>query len=203
MKWFGLTGGIASGKSTVAQLLVERGIPLVDADEIARAVVEPGTKGLEAVAHAFGPEVIGPDGRLNRRKLGEVVFGNAEKLTLLESLLHPMVQSETAARRLKFAGGGHDFAVYDVPLLFEKNLEKQFDGVILVSTTEQLQRERMALHRGYSPLEIERRLGAQLSIDAKKPRADFIVGNDGDREHLAREVDRLAEWLEKPGASQQ
>lgn len=197
MKWFGLTGGIASGKSTVAQLLVERGIPVVDADEIARAVVEPGTKGLEAVVQNFGPEVVGADGRLNRRKLGEVVFGNAEKLALLESLLHPMVQSETAARRLKFAGGGHDFAIYDVPLLFEKDLEKQFDGVILVATTEALQRERMARDRGYSPLEIEHRLASQLPIAEKHARADFVVANIGDHEHLAREVDRLAEWLEK------
>lgn len=197
MKWFGLTGGIASGKSTVAQLLVERGIPVIDADEIARAVVEPGTKGLEAVKQHFGPEVVGADGKLNRRKLGEVVFGNAEKLALLESLLHPMVQAETAARRLKFAGGGHEFAVYDVPLLFEKDLEKQFDGVILVYTTEQLQRDRMARDRGHTPEEIEQRLRAQLPMESKRPRADFVVVNDGDREHLAREVDKLVEWLER------
>lgn len=196
MKWFGLTGGIASGKSTVAQLLVERGIPVIDADEIARAVVEPGTKGLEAVKQNFGPEVVGPDGKLNRRKLGEVVFGNAEKLARLEELLHPMVQAETAARRLRFAGSGHGFAVYDVPLLFEKNLETQFDAVILVDATEQLQRERMARDRGHTPEEIEQRLRAQLPMEQKKAKAHFTVDNNGDRASLVREVDRLVEWLE-------
>jgi len=126
MKWFGLTGGIASGKSSVSQILKNEGFAVVDADAIAREVVEAGSPGLSAVKTHFGTEILKPDGSLDRKKLGQVVFGHPEKLLQLESILHPLVKQETLRQRNDHQAKGRDFVFYDVPLLFEKKYGKGF-----------------------------------------------------------------------------
>lgn len=124
MKWIGLTGGIASGKSTVAQLLRDAQIPVIDADEIARGVVAQGGEGLTKVVSHFGQQILNSDGSLNRKKLGQKVFGRPEELRVLENILHPLVKAETTRRRQSLEQQNLPVAIYDVPLLFEKK-----DGV--------------------------------------------------------------------------
>lgn len=197
MKWLGLTGGIASGKSTVSNLLRSKGVAIVDADEVAKSVVAPGTLGLAQVVQEFGPGVLASDDSLDRKKLGQIVFGDPTKLSRLESILHPMVQDEVARQRHQLAARGLKYAVYDVPLLFEKNLQSLFDAIILVYSTPEQQSQRLRDHRGHSDDEVEKRMNAQISIEEKKQRSDFVVKNDLDLDHLKREVEMLYQWLEK------
>ena len=146
MKWIGLTGGIACGKSTVSRMLKDRDIPLVDADEIARDVVRPGTPGLKSITHTFGDEVLLPDGSLDRRKLGQMVFGNPDRLHALEAITHPLIREEVRRRRRVFEDMGKPLAIYDIPLLFETNAKDQFDAVVVVSCTKGQQKELSLIH---------------------------------------------------------
>lgn len=194
MKWIGLTGGLASGKSTVARMLRTKGYPVVDADELAKDVVASGTPGLAKVIQEFGSDLLLPDGSLDRRALGRKVFGNSEALARLESIVHPLVQAETTARRKAFASQGFRLAFYDVPLLFEKQLTG-FDSVVVVSAPEALRRDRMVSRDKLSLDEIDRRLASQLPMDHKVARADHVLTNDGDLASLEAQVDRLLEAL--------
>ncbi|MBX2987483.1 MAG: dephospho-CoA kinase [Bdellovibrionaceae bacterium] len=190
MKWIGLTGGLASGKSTVAGMLRTKGWPVIDADDIARRVVAPGTPGQTAVLREFGADLRGPDGELDRRELGRRVFGDGLKLSRLESLIHPLVQAEVASRRRLLSTQGFRMAFYDVPLLFEKKLEG-FDAVVVVSATPDLQRSRMKSRNAWDDAEIDRRLASQLPLLEKESLAHFVLRNDGDLAHLERQVDEL------------
>lgn len=195
MKWIGLTGGIASGKSTVSRLLRTRGFSVIDADEIARDVVCLGSPGLRSVAQEFGDKILNQDGTLNRSKLGSLVFGHPEKLNQLEGILHPLIRAETQKRRRELEANGETLVIYDIPLLFETNSKDQFDLIIVVSCTKEQQRERLRRRNNLSENEVEERLAAQLSLQEKEKYADFIVNNNRDEQHLLREIDRLAEWL--------
>lgn len=194
MKWIGLTGGLASGKSTVARLLRTKGYPVIDADELAKDVVAAGTPGLAKVIQEFGNDLRLPDGSLDRRALGRKVFGDAGALARLEAIIHPLVQAETLARRKAFASRGFRLAFYDVPLLFEKNLEG-FDAVVVVSAPEHVRRARAGARDGLSLDEIDRRLASQLPMDHKIARADHVVTNDADFASLEAQVDALLEKL--------
>lgn len=198
MKWYGLTGGIASGKSTVTQLLQDQGLVVIDADEIAKAVVQVGTPGWTQVRAEFGPEFFSASGDLDRKKIGAHVFSEPEKLRRLEAILHPLVQQEVLSRRKALEEKGVPFAFYDVPLLFEKNLATQFDGVVLVFSEEAQQIRRMRINRGYSDIEIANRLKAQRPLKEKIAAADFVIMNTGDLEHLKQEVKRLIGWTRRP-----
>lgn len=180
MVWLGLTGGIASGKSTVANLLREAGIPVVDADELARQAVSPGSPALGQIMAKFGSEVLMPNGELNRAALGKVVFANPEKLRQLEGILHPIIQNLRSVERRRLETEGHAIAFYDVPLLFEKNMSDEFDQVVLVYCPESLQRLRLKSRDGLSDVEIDQRLAAQINIEKKKSMADFVLDNSGD-----------------------
>lgn len=190
MKWIGLTGGLASGKSTVARLLRSRGYPVIDADELAKDVVGPGTPGLRQVIQEFGADVQGPDGSLDRRALGRKVFGFPEKLLRLETIIHPLVQAEVNARRKAFASQGFRLAFYDVPLLFEKKLTG-FDAVVVVTATEEVRRQRIKLRDNLTDEEIERRLASQIPMGEKERQATHILENHGDVKELENQVDRL------------
>ncbi len=191
MRIVGLTGGIASGKSTFAAALRALGVPVIDADRLARDAVAPGTPGLARIVAAFGREVLGPDGALDRRAMGARVFGDAAARACLEAIVHPAIralfQAELAARRAE----GHALVVYDVPLLFEKQLQREVDLTVVVWAPPPVQLARLRERDGLSQGEAESRLAAQLPIDEKAAQADVVVVNDGDRAALEAKAARL------------
>ncbi len=185
MKWIGLTGGIASGKTTVANMFRELGVPVVDADRLAHLAL---AKNKEKIATYFGREVLGADGEVDRRALGEKVFGNPKQLKWLEGLIHPFVQSKAQEKRRLFDGAGEKMAIYDVPLLFENQLQADFDEVILVYVPEPISKERLMKRNNIDEKQAEARLQSQMAIEKKKELADVVFNNDGDRDDLRKLV---------------
>ncbi len=191
MRLVGLTGGIASGKSTFAALLRARGAPVVDADALARAVVSPGSPALARIAEAFGPAAISPDGSLDRRWRAARVFADPAERRRLEAITHPAIREAMTEEVVRLAAAGHELAVYDVPLLYEVGLDGLVDSVVVVWTPRTVQLERLVRRDALTPAEAEARLGAQLPLDEKASRADFVVDNDGPLEALGPKADRL------------
>jgi dephospho-CoA kinase len=187
----GLTGGIASGKSTFAAALRARGAPVLDADALARAAVAPGTPGLAEIARVFGPDVLDPDGGLDRKRMAALVFSDPEARRRLEAITHPAVRRAMAEETARLAGAGHALAFYDTPLLFEVGLEPMLDCVVVVWAPPDVQRARLVARDGLAPEEARARLAAQLPIDEKAARADFVVENVGPLEELGPKADRL------------
>ena len=186
----GLTGGIASGKSTVSQMLRELGAPIVDADLVAREVVEPGTPGLEEIADRF-PGVIGADGRLDREKLAARVFGQDEERRALNAILHPRIQRAVVEQVEALARQGHRLVIYDAPLIVENGLHQILDGVILVAVPREVQIERLMARNGVSHDAAEARIRAQLPLEEKKKVATWIVDNAGSLEHTRAQVESI------------
>ncbi len=197
MKWIGLTGGIGSGKTTVAKNLERLGVNVVYADQLARDVTQVGSPGLESIKNKFGKEMINTDGSLNRQALGKVVFSDKEKLKTIEQILHPLIGEMTKAIRAKLEAQGCKFALYDVPLLFEKKLEKQFDEIVLVYCEEKLQRERIFKRDQLSVEEIEMRIRSQIPLREKITKSDFVVYNGGSLDDLLVRTEELLEYLNK------
>ncbi len=197
MKWIGLTGGIATGKSAVAKVLREMGYPIVDADSLAREVVKPGSPGLAAVAQAFGREIVLPSGELNRSTLGQLIFADAKKRDQLEALLHPLIQELRAQRRLELERSEVELAFYDVPLLFEKSMQSEFDATVLVYANPKLQRARLAERNKLSESEVESRIQAQMAIDEKVKLANYVVFNETDLNELKANVSSVVSDLLK------
>lgn len=191
MRVVGLTGGIASGKSTFAGALRALGVPVVDADTLARAAVAPGTEALAEIAKAFGPEVFAPDGTLDRKKLGGVVFADAEQRRRLEAITHPAVRRAMAEETTRLAAEGHTLVFYDTPLLFEVGLDRQLDCVVVVWAPREVQRSRLIARDGLGPADADARLAAQIPIDAKAALADFVVENTGAPAELGPKAERL------------
>jgi dephospho-CoA kinase len=194
MKLIGLTGGIASGKSTVASRLVEHGATLVDADVLAREVVAPGTPGLAEIERVFGPSVISPDGTLNRPALGAIIFADASKREALNGITHPAIW--TRAKELFDAAVATDpnvVIVYDVPLLAEAAADRPmtFDLVVVVSAELETRIERMVELRGMSRAEAEGRLRAQASDEDRLKFADVVIDSNGTLAHTLEQVDSL------------
>jgi dephospho-CoA kinase len=178
----GLTGGIATGKSTVAAMLADRGAAVVDADRIAREVVEPGTAGLEAVAGAFGPEVITASGELDRVRLAGIVFADPESRRRLEALTHPLILARIADRVTGLALSGPPLVAVDVPLLFEGGRQADFPGgVLLVYAAPAIQLRRLSERDGLGDEAIRQRLAAQLPIEQKRGLATWVIDNGGSR----------------------
>lgn len=188
MKWIGLTGGIASGKSTAAQYLQELGFPVVDADQMAREVLAKDGPGLKAVVNQFGRELLDDNGELDRRALGRVVFAQEEKLRQLEAIVHPFVRDKMREEKTRFEQAHFPVAFYDVPLLFEKSLQDDFDLVVVVSSPEHLQRQRLKNRNSLSDQEITDRLSRQIPLVEKEKRADFVIHNSGTLADLKRQV---------------
>ncbi|ABC82454.1 dephospho-CoA kinase [Anaeromyxobacter dehalogenans] len=191
MRVIGLTGGIATGKSTFAALLRARGAPVVDADALARAAVEPGTPALAEIARTFGAEVLRPDGALDRKALGARVFADPGARRRLEAITHPAVRLAMREETARLAAQGHPLAFYDTPLLYEVGLEALLDAVVVVWAPRDVQRERLMRRDGLGGAEADARLAAQLPVDEKAARADFVVENAGAPEALAGKADRL------------
>ena len=195
MKWIGLTGGIGSGKSTVAAMLREKGLEVVDADAMARLAVSPGSETLKKIVQAFGPEVLNEVGELNRRKLGDQVFKDSKLLLALEQIVHPRVQELTRIKREELEKRGLHLAFYDVPLLYEKKMQSQFDFIVVVSSAEELQIERVMNRSSISRDEVVRRIAAQMRLSEKVKMANFVIYNDRDLSHLRQQVDELLQKL--------
>lgn len=194
MKWIGLTGGIASGKSSVTKLLRGLSYNVIDADEIAHQIVAVGSTGLTSVIREFGPDVLCSDGSLDRRELGKKVFGNSSMILKLENILHPLVRARVAELRAQLSS--HSFVFYDVPLLFEKRIENEFDLIVVVTCTLEQQFERLRRRNNLSDDEIQARLNSQLPLSVKVDGADFIVNNDEGPEKLMREVNRMIDFIQ-------
>lgn len=191
MPVFGLTGGIASGKSAVARIFRDEGVPVIDADEVAREVVARGAPGLAAVVEAFG-DVLTADGELDRKKVAAIVFDDANKRAQLNAILHPAIAAASAAH---FARHPSDALVcYDAALIVERGLADAFRPLVVVASPVALQRERLIQRDGLSPIEADARLAAQAPVEAKIAAADIVIHNDADLPTLgARARDALTE----------
>jgi dephospho-CoA kinase len=184
----GLTGGVASGKSTVASLFAALGVPVIDLDLIAREVVAPGTPGLAAVIEAFGTDVLRPDGTLDRRRLRELAFATAGQRQQLEAILHPRIQARMEAL---CASAGGPYQILVIPLLIESGLETRVDRVLVVDCSESVQRARLRVRDGESAAGADRLLTAQVDRATRLTRADDVLVNDGARDELPRRVGEL------------
>jgi dephospho-CoA kinase len=185
----GLTGGIGAGKSVVARRLAELGAVVIDADQLAREVVAPGTEGLAEVRELFGDEVIRPDGSLDRPAVAERVFGDDNARRRLEKIIHPRVRQATAER---IAAAPPDAVVVnDVPLLVEAGLADTFDLVIVVEAPDRVRIDRLVRDRGMTPQQAAERISAQASAEQRRAVADVVIDNSGDIEALYAQVDQL------------
>ena len=190
MRIIGLTGGIATGKSTVAAMLTDRGAAVVDADLIARQVVEPGTAGLEAVAGAFGPEVVTPSGELDRARLAGIVFADAESRHRLEALTHPLILARIDDQVAGLVLSGPPLIAVDVPLLFEGGRQSDFPGgVLLVYADAATQLQRLRERNELDEDAGRQRLAAQLPIERKRELATWVIDNGGSRADTEAAVD--------------
>jgi dephospho-CoA kinase len=188
-----LTGGIGSGKSTVARMLSGRGAVVIDADDLARRALEPGAPGLVRVRDRFGPDVVAQDGSLDRRALADAVFADADARRALESIVHPAVV-RLFAEELERHRGTDAIVVYQIPLLVESGTAPAFDVVVAVSADESVRIDRVVADRGMTDREARERLGAQASEPEREAIADIVLRNDGTLEDLERRVDEL--WHE-------
>ena len=199
----GLTGNIASGKSTVAQMFAERGATIVDADRLAREAVEVGTPAFDAIVARWGRGILAPDGSLDRALLRQIVFDQPEELEALNAIVHPEVgrlrDAEIAAARAR----GDRICVCDVPLLFERHLVEQFDRIVLVDAPRPVRLERLTRERGLTHTEAMKMIAAQMPAELKRARADFVIDNDGSLSELVRRVDEVWSQLERDAAERE
>ncbi|MEU7295341.1 dephospho-CoA kinase [Streptomyces exfoliatus] len=194
----GLTGGIGAGKSEVSRLLVSYGAVLIDADRIAREVVEPGTPGLAAVVAAFGDGVLTEDGALDRPKLGSIVFADADRLATLNAIVHPLVGARSA--ELESRAGTGDVVVHDVPLLTENGLAPLYDLVVVVDASPETQLDRLVRLRGMVESEARARMAAQATRARRLAVADLVIDNDGPLDALEPQVRKVWDELERRAA---
>jgi dephospho-CoA kinase len=194
MRFIGLTGGIATGKSTVAALLATRGAVVVDADVLAREALVPGAPAFDEVVAAFGPGVLGESGTVDRGALGAVVFADPQRRAELERITHPRINALMQERILEALQSGAPLVVADIPLLFERRREDAFEGVLLVYAPAAIQLERIRERDGLDDLDAQRRLVAQLPIEEKRARATWVIDNGGTREATKAQVD---DWWSK------
>ena len=190
LRVFGLTGGLGSGKSTVAARLRQRGVPVIDADALAREVVAPGSPGLAEVVAAFGADVL-REGELDRARVASIVFSDAAARQRLEAITHPRIQALRDARLAELAASGEPLACYEVPLLFERGLERSLQPVVVVSVPEAIQIERARRRDQASEAMVRARLAAQLPLADKTARADYVIDNAGTLAATEAETDRV------------
>ena len=187
----GLTGSIASGKSTVSTMLKRKGFPIVDADEIARQVVELGSPVLQEISRVFGESVLQADGSLNRVKLGEIIFNDEEMRQKLNGIIHPAIRQEMLKQKDEWLAGGANTVIMDIPLLFESKLQSFVDTIIVVSVTPEIQKERLIARNVLSEEEADRRIQSQLPVKEKEKDADAVLFNNGTVEETQKQLDSL------------
>jgi len=190
MKVCGLTGGVGMGKSTASRFFRERGAQIVDTDELARRLVQPGQPALAAIQSAFSQRVISLTGELNRAELAQIVFADADARKKLEAILHPLIREQWFAQIEAWRGENYPLAIVVIPLLFETRAESHFDKIICAACSTVAQRERL-LARGWTPEQIEQRITAQMPVEKKIARADFVIWTDGALDAHARQIERI------------
>jgi dephospho-CoA kinase len=191
----GLTGGIASGKSTVSAMFTDMGIPVIDADIEARLAVEPGEKAYNDIVSHFGTDILEDDRTINRPKLGEIIFNNEEKRLLLNSIVHPAVRERMAQKRKQAEAADEKAVVLDIPLLFESKLTELVEKIIVVYVDEQTQLERLMKRNGFSEEEASARIKSQMPLKDKVSLADAVIDNSGSIEQSKQQLMViLTEW---------
>ena len=195
VKWIGLTGGIASGKSTVTKILREQGLPVIDADVLAHQAVGPGSPALQQIVEKFGADILQTDQSLDRKKLAERVFGNSADLRALEAIVHPEVRRLMTEAKQRLEQAGEVLAFYDVPLLSEKNMQSEFDSVVVVTCTPEQQVARLMSRDGLSAAQAEQRLRSQKPLASKAAVADYVLVNSDSEARLRSKVESLVQNL--------
>ena len=190
MRVLGLTGGIGSGKSVVAQMFARLGAAVIDADQLALEVVEPGQAALQEIATTFGPDVLLPDGRLDRPKLAGIIFADAGERAKLDAITHPRIQARMDAE-IKARRGGPGVLIVDIPLLYENDRTHSVERVIVVWVDPQTQLRRIRQRDGLSADAARQRIAAQMPLEAKRARADHVIDNSGTREDTRRQVEAI------------
>lgn len=190
----GLTGGIASGKSTVSQLFKERNIPVVDADLGAREVVKPGSPALDKIRQVFGEGVFLEDGSLNRQVLGQIIFNDQDKRNQLNACVKEDIRQWILTQKDAYIEKGFELIVLDIPLLFEAHYESEVDAVMVVFVEEETQRERLMDRNSLTSKEAQERIDAQLPLKEKVKKADIVIDNNGTLENTR---DQVLQWLEE------
>lgn len=190
MNVIGLTGGVGMGKSASAELLAQRGLPIVDTDQFARQVVEPGQPALEEIKERFGADILDARGQLRRHELAQRIFGDETARQRLETIVHPRIRTLWLASVEVWRAEGRDSGVVVIPLLFETNAESYFDTVICVACSATTQRQRL-LARGWMPQQIDQRIRAQWPIEKKMLSSHFVVWTDGGLDVHAEQLDRI------------
>jgi len=188
----GLTGGIASGKSLVAELFRRLGAAVIDSDSIAREVVEPGATGWQSVVAKFGQDILSPDSTIDRAKLGRIIFSDRERRNTLNAILHPLIIN-TVRERVAALGRQYPEAlvVTDIPLLIECGLQHEFDAVIVVWSPVELQRKRLMERDGLSAAEAQQRIDAQMALNEKQAHATYVIKNDGSEKQTEEQVKKI------------
>jgi dephospho-CoA kinase len=194
MKVCGLTGGVGMGKSAAAQFLRVHGAQVVDTDELARQLVQPGETALAEIQNQFGKNVIAADGQLRRDELARIVFADSHARQKLEAILHPRIRERWLAQIENWRKENHSLAVVVIPLLFETHAESQFDKIICVACSTANQQKRL-LERGWTTEQIRQRIAAQVPVDQKIARADFVVWTDGDMDSHRQQLERVLSKL--------
>ena len=195
----GLTGSIASGKSTVSKMLKNAGYPIIDADLVARQVVEPGSETLAQIAQAFGPDVIQADGTMDRAKVGEIIFNDPASRKILNELIHPAIRQEMLRQRHDFLAQGYKTIIMDIPLLFESRLQHLVDKILVVSVTEENQFSRLVERNGFSEKEARARISSQLPMSVKEDGADAVIYNNGTLDETKWQLNRILDnWQASP-----
>lgn len=193
----GLTGGIASGKSTISSILKAVGWPVIDADLIARQIVMPGSKGLEQIVNRFGPQMLNSDGTLDRKKLGKMVFDDPKKLSDLDKIEHPLIQEAINSQLDEFKKQHLPVVVLDVPLLFETGMDEECDLTVLAVVDQATQLKRLMKRDQISKMDAVKKISSQMSLKEKMQRADVIIDNNGTleqtRSQVAELVDRVSQ----------
>ncbi|NLW55590.1 MAG: dephospho-CoA kinase [Firmicutes bacterium] len=186
----GLTGGVGTGKSTVASILKELGLKIIDADRIAHQLLRPGTEVYRQVLTEFGPDILKPDGEIDRRRLGKIVFNDPEKRRLLEGITHPAIKAQIRAEVESYRAKGQD-VVLEIPLLFEAKMEGEVDEVWVVAVSSPRQLQRIMERDALTPAEAQSRIKAQMPLSEKCARADVVINNEGTIADLRRQVKTL------------
>lgn len=197
MKIIGLTGGIGSGKSTVARSLQEHGYPIVDADHIAREIVEPGQPALAELTKEFGEDILNADGSLDRGLLASRAFTNKDTTQRLNDITHPRINQRTQELFDEARENGAEAVIYDMPLLIDKGLHKDMDATIVVHAAEHVRLERLTTKRGLDVDDVRRRINAQIDDETRKQHADILLDNNGTEEDLTKQITQAVDKIKQ------